>query len=92
MLLLRGGYYDSFGKPHNGLGYVPPVMEHAHGSTAIAGTTCYTGTNFPLAYRGNMFVGNVMTSRAGGETEAHRDNGEAMRTRRRQGDGKRDRR
>jgi putative heme-binding domain-containing protein len=63
MLLLRGGYYDSFGKPHNGLGYVPPVMEHSHGSTAIAGTTCYTGTNFPVEYRGNMFVGNVMTSR-----------------------------
>jgi putative heme-binding domain-containing protein len=63
MLLLRGGYYDSFGKPHNGLGYVPPVMEHTHGSTAIAGTCCYTGENFPPEYRGNMFVGNVMTSR-----------------------------
>ncbi len=63
MLLLRNGYYDSFGKPHNGLGYVPSVMEHSHGSTAIAGTACYTGTNFPSEYRGNMFVGNVMTSR-----------------------------
>ena len=63
MLLLRGGYYDSFGRPHNGLGYVPPVMEHSHGSTAIAGTTRYTGRNFPPEFRGNMFVGNVMTSR-----------------------------
>ena len=63
MLLLRGGYYDSFGRPHNGLGYVPPVMEHSHGSTAIAGTTRYTGLNFPPEFRGNMFVGNVMTSR-----------------------------
>ncbi len=72
MLLLRGGYYDSFGKPHNGLGYVPPVMEHSHGSTAIAGTTCYTGTNFPLAYRGNMFVGNVMTSRVNRDSIRHR--------------------
>ena len=71
MLLLRGGYYDSFGKPHNGLGYVPPVMEHSHGSTAIAGTTCYTGTNFPLAYRGNMFVGNVMTSRVNRDSIRH---------------------
>ncbi len=71
MLLLRGGYYDSFGKPHNGLGYVPPVMEHAHGSTAIAGTTCYTGTNFPLEYRGNMFVGNVMTSRVNRDSIRH---------------------
>jgi putative heme-binding domain-containing protein len=63
MLLLRGGHYDSFGRPHNGLGYVPPVMEHSHGSTAIAGTTLYTGLNFPREFRGNMFVGNVMTSR-----------------------------
>ncbi len=38
-------------------------MEHSHGSTAIAGTTRYTGLNFPDEFRGNMFVGNVMTSR-----------------------------
>lgn len=63
MLLLRRGYYDSFGKPHNGLGYVPGVMEHEHGSTAIAGTTQYTGSNFPRRFLNNMFVGNVMTSR-----------------------------
>lgn len=63
MLLLRRGYYDSFGKPHNGLGYVPPVMEHSHGSTAIAGTTWYSGAHFPADFQGNMFSGNVMTSR-----------------------------
>ncbi len=63
MLLLRGGCYDSFGRPHNGLGYVPSVMEHLHGSTAIAGVADYTGSNFPDEYQGNMFMGNVMTSR-----------------------------
>lgn len=63
MLLMQGGYYDSFGKPHDGLGYVPSVMKHEHGSTAIAGTTCYTGSQFPAEFAGNMFVGNVMTSR-----------------------------
>jgi putative heme-binding domain-containing protein len=63
MLLLRNGYYDSFGKPHNGLGFVPPVMHHGHGSTAIAGDGQYVGDNFPEEFRGNMFVGNVMTSR-----------------------------
>ncbi|MFO0949531.1 MAG: HEAT repeat domain-containing protein, partial [Planctomycetota bacterium] len=68
MLLLRNGYYDSFGKPHNGLGYVPAVMEHLHGSTAIAGTTCYTGDNFPPEFRENMFCGNVMTSRVNRDT------------------------
>jgi putative heme-binding domain-containing protein len=63
MLLLRGGYYDSFGKPHDGLGYVPQIMTHDHGSTAIAGTTCYLGDAFPPQFQGNMFAGNVMTSR-----------------------------
>jgi len=36
-LLLRGAYYPSFGKPHDGLGYGPNICEHSHGSTAIAG-------------------------------------------------------
>ena len=66
-LLLRGGYYQSFGKPHDGLGYVPPVMEHLHGSTAIAGLSQQTGPAFPEEYRNSFFVGNVMTSRV------HRD-------------------
>lgn len=63
MLLLRRGYYDSFGKPHDGLGYVPGVMQHDHGSTAIAGSACYESTQFPAEFRGDMFCGNVMTSR-----------------------------
>ncbi len=61
--LIRGGYYPSFGKPDDGLGFVPPVMDHAHGSTAIAGVVCYEATQFPEEYRGNFFSGNVMTSR-----------------------------
>ena len=61
--LLRGGYYPSFGKPHDGLGFVPPMMDHLHGSTAICGLVCYSGENFPPEYRGNFLSGNVMTSR-----------------------------
>lgn len=61
--LLRGGYYPSFGKPDDGLGFVPPMMDHLHGSTAIAGIASYTGENFPPEFRGNIFTGNVMTSR-----------------------------
>lgn len=63
MLLLREGQYPGFGRLHDGLGFVPPVMKHSHGSTAICGLTQYTGTQFPEEYRGDFFVGNVMTSR-----------------------------
>lgn len=62
-LLLKDGCYPSFGKPHDGLGFVPPVMTHLHGSTSIAGVSQYSGTSFPKEYRENLFVGNVMTSR-----------------------------
>lgn len=62
-LLLAGGYYDSFGKPHDGLGYVPNVMDHLHGSTAIGGIAHYSADVFPDVYHGNTFGGNVMTSR-----------------------------
>ena len=61
--LIRGGYYPSFGKPHDGLGYVPAIMEHLHGSTAIAGVSLYIDDRFPEPYRHNLFSGNVMTSR-----------------------------
>lgn len=62
-LLMRGGFYESFGKPHDGLGYVPNVMEHLHGSTAIDGLCQYQGTAFPAKYHDSLFVGNVMTCR-----------------------------
>jgi putative heme-binding domain-containing protein len=61
--LLRGGYYPSFGKPNDGLGFAPAMMDHKHGSTAIAGTVYYAATSFPPAFRDNIFVGNVMTCR-----------------------------
>ncbi len=61
--LLRGGYYPSFGKPNDGLGFAPAMMDHKHGSTAIAGVVYYAATNFPSTFRDNIFVGNVMTCR-----------------------------
>jgi putative heme-binding domain-containing protein len=61
--LLRGAYYPSFGKPHDGLGFAPAMMNHKHGSTAIAGIVYYAATNFPEEFRDNIFVGNVMTCR-----------------------------
>lgn len=69
--LLRGAYYPSFGRPHDGLGFVPPMMEHGHGSTAIGGISVYDAPNFPPAYRGNIFTGNVMTSRVNRDSLVH---------------------
>lgn len=61
--LLRGAYYPSFGKPHDGLGFGPALMTHAHGSTAICGIVFYDDDQWPMEYRENVFIGNVMTSR-----------------------------
>ncbi len=66
--LLRGAYYPSFGKPHDGLGFAPNICDHAHGSTAIAGIVFYAATNFPPSFRGNTFIGNVMTCRINRDT------------------------
>jgi putative heme-binding domain-containing protein len=61
--LLHGGYYPSFGKPDDGLGFGPIMMTHTHGSTAIGGIVFYASQNFPAEFRDNVFVGNVMTCR-----------------------------
>ncbi|MBI3853329.1 MAG: hypothetical protein HY298_24035 [Verrucomicrobia bacterium] len=61
--LLRGGYYPSFGKPDDGLGFAPSMIFHQHGSTAISGIVFYEGDEWPEEYRNNVFTGNVMTSR-----------------------------
>lgn len=62
-LLLRGAYYPSFGKPHDGLGFGPPIMKHLHNSTGIAGIACYEAEQFPPEYRGDLFIGNPITYR-----------------------------
>src|SRR5262249_60408660 len=62
-LLLRGAWYPSFGKPHDGLGFGPAMMNHDHGSTAIAGVAYYAADQFPATYRGSLYVGNVLTNR-----------------------------
>ncbi|MCA9132973.1 MAG: c-type cytochrome, partial [Planctomycetales bacterium] len=61
--LLRGACYPSFGRPHDGLGFAPPMMTHLHGSTAICGLHYYRAQHFPAAYRQRFYSGNVMTSR-----------------------------
>jgi len=62
-MLLRGAWYPSFGKPHDGLGYGPEMIEHFHGSTGIAGVVYYTADQFPAEYRDTVFIGNPVTGR-----------------------------
>ena len=62
--LLRGGRYEAFDRDTNdGLGLAPMMMTHLHNSTAIAGSQFYAASDFPEEFRGNVFVGNVVTSR-----------------------------
>lgn len=61
--LLRGAFYPSFGKPHDGMGFGPSMINHDHYSTGIAGVVIDTGSQFPEEYRGRAWVGNVVTSR-----------------------------
>jgi len=61
--LIRGGCYPSFGRPDDGLGFVPPMMDHLHGSTAISGLAHSKDSRFPQAFDDNFFSGNVMTCR-----------------------------
>jgi len=62
-MLLRGAWYPSFGKPDDGVGYGPEMVTHDHGSTGIAGISYYAAEQFPEAYRGTVFIGNVVTNR-----------------------------
>ncbi len=62
-LVLRGAYYPSFGKPHDGLGFGPPMLEHHHGPSAIAGIVYYAATQFPPEYRDALFIGNPVSHR-----------------------------
>jgi putative heme-binding domain-containing protein len=68
MMLLRGAYYESFGKPHDGLGYAPEMCDHDHGSTAICGIVYYAADQFPLEYRDRVYMGNVVTNRINQDT------------------------
>jgi putative membrane-bound dehydrogenase-like protein len=66
-LVLFGGHIESFGKPHDGPGFTPPITGDDHGSTGIAGVVFYDAPQFPAEYRRSLFVGNVVTNRV------HRD-------------------
>ena len=62
-LLMRGGYYPSFGKPDDGLGFAPMMCDHLYGSTAIAGLIDYVAPEYPPEFHNMMLVGNVVTAK-----------------------------
>lgn len=66
--LLRGAYYPSFAKLHDGLGFGPLLIEHTHGSTAISGVVHYSADQFPSQYRNTLFIGNCVTGRVNFDT------------------------
>ncbi len=61
--LLRGAYYPSFGKPHDGLGFGPETITEYPESTAIAGIAYYAADQYPETFRGCAFIGDVVTNR-----------------------------
>ncbi|MCC9658100.1 PVC-type heme-binding CxxCH protein [Rhodopirellula halodulae] len=61
--LIAGACYPSFGLPHDGLGFLPPMMETLHGSTAISGIQYFPPDSPNVPLRGSFLSGNVMTSR-----------------------------
>ncbi len=80
-LLLPGGYYPSFGKPHDGLGFAPNMMEQIRGSTAIDGISYYADNLWPAEYHDSVFIGDVMTSRVYRDLAAERGSGRITRAR-----------
>jgi len=61
--LIRGACYPSFGRTHDGLGFLPPTVEHLHGSTAISGILSIASDSPIAPLQGQIISGNVMTSR-----------------------------
>ncbi len=60
--LIRGATYQSFSKPHDGLGFAPHVTVHGHDSTALCGLVYYAADHFPKEYLDHMFLGNVTSN------------------------------
>ena len=60
--LVPGAYYESFGKPHDGLGFTPHVTAHPHKSTGLCGLVWYDADHFPAEYKSTMLLGDVVSN------------------------------
>ena len=61
--LLRGAVYPSFGKPHDGIGFGPAMIQHTHGSTGICGISYLDRGIWGTAWDDHILIGNPVTSR-----------------------------
>ena len=61
--LIHGAVYPSFGKPHDGLGFGPVMIEHTHGSTGIAGIVYVDRGIWGREWDDHVLIGNPVTSR-----------------------------
>jgi putative heme-binding domain-containing protein len=61
--LLRGAWYPSFGKGHDGLGFGPEMFTGYTESTAVAGIAYYAADNYPPPWRDCAYVGDVVSRR-----------------------------
>ena len=61
--LLRGAVYPSFGKPHDGLGFGPTMIEHSHGSTGICGIALIDRGIWGESWDERVLIGNPVTSK-----------------------------
>jgi putative heme-binding domain-containing protein len=61
--LIRGAYYPSFGKRHDGLGFGPVMCPHSHGSTGLCGVAYIDGGIWGSEWDDHMLLGNCVTSK-----------------------------
>jgi putative heme-binding domain-containing protein len=62
-VVLRGAWFEHFGRPHDGIGFYPKIMGHLHGSTAIGGVVKIDDPRWPEEFQQNLLCGNPVTSR-----------------------------
>lgn len=60
--LIKGGDYSQWGK-EEGMGFAPDMKPFDNEATALAGLAYYADVKYPEAYRQNLFMGDVVTSR-----------------------------
>ncbi len=60
--LIQGAYYPSFGKPHDGMGFGPTMIEHTHGSTGICGIVLIDRNQWGRRWNYRMLIGNPVNS------------------------------